>query len=145
VTSKPFLETPLDEIAAQVQVNVAGALQLTRLLAPGMVARGRGSVVNISSLAGYKPNTAQTVYSITKSAVNAMSLILRRELAPHGVHVMNVATPQIGVEPGLLDPARFVAAVAQGIESGTDELFLHRRSKWLMRLYAAFPGLMAWR
>lgn len=94
VTSKPFLETSLEEIDRIIRTNITGTLQLSRLIGADMAQRGRGTIVNISSLAGYKPNPAQTVYSITKSALNATSEALRagprparhphRQCRPHG-------------------------------------------------------------
>ncbi|MBN2311217.1 MAG: SDR family NAD(P)-dependent oxidoreductase [Candidatus Hydrogenedentes bacterium] len=141
VTSKPFLDTSLDEIGAQIGTNVAGMLQLTRLVAPVMLEQGEGMVINISSLAGYKPNTSQTVYSISKGAVNAASEALYAELKGRGIHVMNVPLPPIGTGPGQLAPERFAHRLERAIEREECELFLHRRSRFLMRLYRFLPFL----
>lgn len=144
VTSKPFLETSPEEIADLVEANVTGALQLTRLVAPVMPQPG-GVIVNVSSLAGYKPNPAQTVYSITKAAVNGMSEALRAELGPKGIHVMNVALASVGTEtdtqPGQTPVTVFAKALERAIERREDELFLSPVSKWLMRLYRFYPRL----
>ena len=145
VTSKPLQDTSLEEIDRLVRVNVTGALQLVRLTIPLMEASKRPSIVNISSLAGYKPNPAQTVYSITKAAVNGMSMALRSELAPRGFHVLNVALSTVH----LVDGARGAVTAAvlgqkleRAIERRQDELYFSWTTQWLMRLYTLFPPLM---
>ena len=146
VTSKPFLDTSLEDIEGLVKTNVTGCLQLTRLVAPMMIARGGGAVVNVSSLAGYKPNPTQTVYSVSKAAVNGISEALRAELAPHGIAVINAALSSVAVEgdaaPGQVPVAEVARRLEQAIVRETPELFLSPITKWLMRLYKFYPPLM---
>ena len=71
VTSKPLSETTLEETQRLIQTNVIGVLQLVQLLLPNL--NSPATNVNVSSLAGYKPNPSQTVYSISKKAVNGIS------------------------------------------------------------------------
>lgn len=145
VMSKPLLDSSLEEIDRVVRTNVTGALQLSRLVAPLMVARGQGMIVNISSLAGYKANPSQTVYSVSKSAVNGMSEALRAELGGSGIRVMNVALSSVGTEtdtrPGQVPVAAFAHALEKAMAKGQDELYLSVVTKWLMRLYKFFPPL----
>jgi short-subunit dehydrogenase len=145
VTSKPFLETTPEEIEWIMRTNVVGNLQLTRIATPLLQGSKRGSVVNISSLAGYKANPAQTVYSISKAAVNASSEALGRELSGSGIHVMNVALAGVAVnEPpqrGQVPVSRVAAAIEQGLERREAEVFLSPITKWLMRLYRFWPAL----
>lgn len=145
VTSKPLLETDLGEIAELVQTNITGTLQLTRLLIPLLENAKEPSIINISSLAGYKPNPTQTVYSITKAAVNGMSEALRAELAPKGFHVMNVGLSSVGThtdhQPGQVSAARYAHLLESALFNQRDELFLSPLNKWLMRLYKFLPGL----
>lgn len=144
VTSKPFTETSLAEIEAIIHANVIGALQLTRLLLPSMLERGAGAIVNISSLAGYKPNPTQTVYAISKAAVNGMSDALRAEVRGTGVHVMNVGLSSVATDAasqGGVPVERFASALEKALEKRQDELFLSPLSKWLMRLYKFLPFL----
>lgn len=141
VTSKPLLETSLAEIENIVRVNVTGPLQLCRLLAPAMVGRGSGTIVNISSLAGYKPNPAQTVYSITKGAVNAMSEALRAELRPRGIHVVNVALMGVGAGSGRIAVEEVGRRIERAITDRNAEVFFYLRTGLLMRLYAACQWL----
>jgi short-subunit dehydrogenase len=145
-TSKPFAETSLEEIDSLMRTNVIGPLQLTRLLLPGMRERGRGAIVHLSSLAGFKPNPAQTVYSASKGGVNAMSDALRRELEPLGIRVVNLALPSVALDgapaPGAIPVERVAAMIeraAAGSRSG--DFFFSPVSRWLMRSYRAFPFL----
>jgi short-subunit dehydrogenase len=140
VTSKPLMESSLEEIDRQIRTNVTGTLQLCRLLAP-MMAGGERVIVNISSLAGYKPNPAQTVYSVSKAGINAISEALRAELGPQGFHAMNVALMGIGTGPKQVPVEAFAARLERAILRREPELFIYRRTKWLMRLYRLFPGL----
>ncbi len=141
VTSKPFLETSLAEIDCIVRTNITGTLQLSRLIGADMAARGRGTIVNISSLAGYKPNPTQTVYSIAKGALNATSEALRAELGPRGVHIVNVALMSVGTGPMKVPVETVAQRIERAIANREPEIFFYRSSKWLMRLYAAFPFL----
>lgn len=141
VTSKPFLETSLEEIDRIVRTNITGTLQLSRIIGADMASRGRGAIVNISSLAGYKPNPAQTVYSITKGALNVASEALRAELGPRGVHLVNVALMGVGNGPMRIPVETVAHRIERAIANREPEIFFYRSSKWLMRLYAAFPFL----
>ena len=145
VTSKPFEDTTLDEMERQVRTNVTGPLQLTKLLLPMMLDREDPAIVTVSSLVGYKPNPAQTVYSITKWALNGLAHALRAELGPKGFHVLNVALSSVDIEGdgrrGAVPVADFAAALERALENKEDELFLSGASKWLMRLYQFYPPL----
>lgn len=141
VTSKPLLDTDPDEIDRQIRTNVTGTLQLVRLLAPGMIERKRGMIVNVSSLAGYKPNPTQTVYSISKAAVNAISDALEAEFRGTGIHVMNVALPSVGPGAGQVSVDQYAARLERAIQNREREVFLSAASKWLMRLYRFLPFL----
>jgi len=69
---------------------------VTRRVLPGMVARGRGHVVNIGSVAGHQVYAGGAVYCATKYAVRAISDALRHDVLGTGVRVSNV-------EPGLAE------------------------------------------
>ncbi len=145
VTSKPLMDTTLEEIDHLVRTNVTGTLQLTRLVIPLMVNRPHAAIINMSSLAGYKPNPTQTVYSITKTAVNGMSDALRSELGGQGIQVINAALSSVNVEGGQNPggvPFDIVARkIEEAVRRGQDEVYLSSVSKWLMRLYKFFPAL----
>jgi short-subunit dehydrogenase len=141
VTSKPLTATTDAEIDALIRTNIGGPLALCREVAAGMAASGAGYIVNISSLAGYKPNPAQTVYSITKAAVNGMSDALEAEYGPKGVRVMNVALMSVGEGSGQITEAAFAERLCRAIERDATELYLSSLTKWLMRAYRFYPPL----
>jgi short-subunit dehydrogenase len=140
VTSKPLMESSLEEIERQIHTNITGTLQFCRILVPVM-AEGAHIIVNMSSLAGYKPNPKQTVYSVSKSGINAISNALNAELGPQGFHVVNVALMGIGDGPRQEPVAVFAERLEQAMNRRQHELFMYRRTKWLMRLYALIPAL----
>jgi dehydrogenase/reductase SDR family protein 4 len=79
-------------------VNLKSAYRLTRLVAPGMVQRGSGCVVNIASIAGVRPQFQSLLYSMTKAALLMLTQSYALELGPHGVRVNAIA-------PGLVETA----------------------------------------
>ena len=88
------------------QVNLVGVVHLTKLLLPGMVERGRGTIVNNASISGYAWFPAATTYAAAKTGVVAFSESLRRELDGTGVNVLHLVTP--GVDTDMLDATREV-------------------------------------
>lgn len=83
-----------------INTNVIGLTYLTRQVLPGMVARGRGHVVNLGSVAGTYPYPGGNVYGATKAYVKQFSLNLRADLVGTPVRVTNV-------EPGLCGGTEF--------------------------------------
>ncbi len=86
----PYEEYPQEEIRLDVQVNLLAAMLLTHAVLPGMLERGRGHIVNISSLAGKIGFPLQTPYAATKAGLNMFTHSLRAELEnkPVGVSVI---------------------------------------------------------
>ncbi len=78
-----------------VDTNIKGLLTMTRLVVPGMVARGRGHVINIGSVAGDAAYAGGNVYCATKAAVKTLTDGLRIDVADTAVRVTNV-------KPGLV-------------------------------------------
>jgi serine 3-dehydrogenase len=79
-----------------IDTNVKGLLHVTRTCLPGLVARGRGDIVNIGSVAGHQVYAGGAVYAATKFAVRAISDALRYDVLGTGVRIVNV-------EPGLAE------------------------------------------
>jgi len=70
-----------------VDINLKGPTRLTALVASKMGESGGGSIINISSLASYKPSPLTTVYSAAKAGLNALTVASAQEYAPVGVRV----------------------------------------------------------
>lgn len=77
-------ETLFDKI---IDVNLKGPTRLTALVATKMAENSRGSIINISSLASYRPSPMTTVYSAAKAGLNALTAASAQEYAPVGVRV----------------------------------------------------------
>ncbi len=75
---------------ALMRVNFTSPARIMRRLAPAMVARGRGAIVNISSMAAITATPGMADYCASKAAIAHFSEVLREELAPTGVHVLTV-------------------------------------------------------
>jgi short-subunit dehydrogenase len=89
-----------DDIRGLVQVNLDAPIQLCRLVVPGMLRRGRGHIVNMSSLAGKAAVPYNTVYSATKHGLVGFTYSLRAELHGTGVSA-SVICPGYVTEAGL--------------------------------------------
>jgi short-subunit dehydrogenase len=81
-----------DEAAfdAVVQLNLLSPVRLIRALIPGMIERGNGLVVNVTSVAAFLAPPMQTSYASTKAALSTFSEALRWEVANSGVKVLTV-------------------------------------------------------
>jgi NAD(P)-dependent dehydrogenase (short-subunit alcohol dehydrogenase family) len=86
----PLIELQSDELRRQFETNVIGLAALTRTVAPSMIKRRSGKIVNISSVSGVLPTPFAGAYCSTKAALTAFSDSLRMELAPFGITVVTV-------------------------------------------------------
>lgn len=81
-----------------LEVNVKGLLNGIHAVAGQMVKRQRGTIINISSVAGRKTFANHVAYTATKFAVHGLSENLREELAPHNVRVVTIAPGAVETE-----------------------------------------------
>lgn len=89
----PFENIPLENWHRNVDLNlVGGAFLPCQVFGAGMVARGRGSIINIASVSAHLPLSRVVAYSAAKAAVLNLTRFLAREWAPKGVRV-NSITP----------------------------------------------------
>lgn len=82
-----FEELSDAQIRQQLEVNVLGAMNVTRAVLPSMRAQGSGHLVQISSLGGLAGFAGNAAYSASKFALEGWSEVLSRELAPFGINV----------------------------------------------------------
>jgi short-subunit dehydrogenase len=100
-----FHEQDLNDIESILKTNVIALQLLTRMVAPQMVERRSGHIVNIASVAGMTAVPYNTVYSSSKHAVIGFSLSLREELKPYGVGV-SVVSPTFVSDAGMFASGR---------------------------------------
>lgn len=92
--SGPLEQTPQDELARLMNVNVMGTFAVTRACLP-LLRQAQGRIVNISSISGLFAAPGLTAYVASKHAVEGMTAALRMELAPLGVKVCSIAPGKI--------------------------------------------------
>lgn len=91
IAQGPAIEMDDGQFDKMVEVNLKSAYRLTRLVAPGMCERGWGSIINIASIAGLRPQYHGLLYSMTKAALIMMTQSYAVELGPKGVRVNAIA------------------------------------------------------
>lgn len=89
-THSPLLETDVDSMTSLIELNVTALTRLTYAAVPGFVARGKGAIINISSIVGIAPEILNGVYGGSKAFVLAFSQSLHHELADKGVQIQAV-------------------------------------------------------
>lgn len=92
----PLQDGDPDDWERMLDTNVKGLLWVTRAVLPGMLARGRGHVVNIGSIAGHETYPSGAVYCASKAAVDRITTGLRMDVLGSGVKVSTV-------DPGLVE------------------------------------------
>jgi NAD(P)-dependent dehydrogenase (short-subunit alcohol dehydrogenase family) len=117
----PLREHDADAWRETLDVNLTGAFLATRAVLPSLLARGGGSIINVSSGAALPPRVEWGAYAVSKHALEGFSLNLAEELRGSGVRV-NVVDPgamRTGMraaaypeeDPGTLDPPAAVVGV----------------------------------
>ena len=85
---KPFLDATEADFDNTFAVNVKAAINVSQVVARGMVARGEGGViVNIASIASLRPMVDHAVYCASKAALDHLMRVMTLELGPHGIRV----------------------------------------------------------
>lgn len=98
-------------VSEMLQVNIVALTELTRLILPGMVARGRGKVMLVASIAGFSPGPNMAVYFASKAYVLSLGEALAYELGGTGVGVTVLC-------PGATDTEFFEVAGSIGTSVG---------------------------
>src|SRR5271165_4632640 len=113
---EPAQEAKLEDWELMIDTNVKGLTYCTRAFLPGMVARKRGHVINMGSVAGAFPYPGGNVYGATKAYVHQFSLNLRADLPGTGVRVTVV-------EPGLSGGTEFSQVRFHGDEAKAETVY----------------------
>ena len=101
-----------------IDVNIRGVLNCLAAFLPSMVSRGRGDIVNMSSVRGREAGPGGAVYAGTKQFLEGLTASLRAEVAASGVKVTSV-------QPGLVD----TPLVTGNLERGTDKRAVEDRAR----------------
>ncbi|MGQ0636498.1 MAG: SDR family NAD(P)-dependent oxidoreductase, partial [Planctomycetaceae bacterium] len=95
----PALDVTDEMFDKMMEINVKSALRLVRLTVPGMIERkSGGSIINISSIAGLRPQTDGLLYSFSKAGLNMLTRSWAREFGPYGIRVNAIAPGLIQTE-----------------------------------------------
>lgn len=131
-----FLDQPLEGIEREIAVNLSGVVNGMRLALPGMVARGRGHVINVSSMAGKMSLPGGAIYSATKFGVAALSRAVRAELPTRNVAISTVypATVATDLQTGIaldgvtvFQPEDVAEAILRCIREGKRDVAVPQR------------------
>lgn len=87
----PSLDITDDAVMKMVEINVLSAVRILRLTVPKMIEKGGGSIINISSIAGLRPQREGLLYSFTKAGLIMMTRTWADEWGRHGVRVNAIA------------------------------------------------------
>ena len=82
-----FAELDPKRLRQMIDLNVATLTDLCRAVAPAMIERGSGAIINVASTAAFQPGPKMAVYFATKAFVLSLTEALHEELAPSGIHV----------------------------------------------------------
>ncbi|HLE95938.1 MAG TPA: SDR family oxidoreductase, partial [Candidatus Thermoplasmatota archaeon] len=109
---QPFLEISDADLARMLDVNFKSAFLCTQAAGRRMVARKRGSIVNVSSMAGCFARPGSVAYGAAKAAVNSLTMSAAEALAPH-VNVNAVAPGFVDTELNAYVPAERRRAIEE--------------------------------
>ncbi len=118
---EPIHTCDIEDWERMIDTNMKGLLYVTRKIAPIMVARGSGHIINIGSIAGKEVYPNGNVYCATKFAVEALTQAMRKDLLEHGIKVTQVAPGAVKTE---FSAVRFHGDLqrAEGVYKGFDPL-----------------------
>jgi short-subunit dehydrogenase len=145
----PILDEPVSVQRAILDVNVHGVINGTKAVAPAMVERGRGHVVNVASAVGRAPAPGGATYSASKFAVVGFSEATRLELRPHGVDVTVVVPTIVQTELSAgvpsargvkrVTPDDVAAVIADAVRKPRPELWVPTWTRGLVRTTSLLP------
>jgi dehydrogenase/reductase SDR family protein 4 len=95
IAQEPVLQIDEAKFDKMIEINLKSAFRLIQAVAPGMCERGWGSIINIASIAGIRPQYHGMLYSMTKAALIMMTQSYALELGPKGVRVNAIAPGMI--------------------------------------------------
>ena len=158
----PFADAPLSQIDLITKVNLLAPIELSRIVLPGMLERGRGHIVNIASLGGKLALAYFHTYNATKYGIVGFSQSLRHELIDEPVSVSAICPGFVAREGmygrvedhveasggnplGTVAPERVGAAVVRAIREDVGEIVVNDRpARPIIALAAIAPAAALW-
>ena len=98
--TRSLLDTSAEEWQNLLDVNLSGAFRSMRAALPAMHARGRGSIVNVSSICAWRAEAGQSAYAASKAGLLALTRCAALESAEFGVRI-NAVVPSLAIHPHL--------------------------------------------
>jgi short-subunit dehydrogenase len=149
----PLGEIPLGKITELATVNLAAPIELTRLLVPGMIERGRGGVAFVSSIAGVTGVRGEAVYAATKAGLGGFAESLAYEVRGRGVTVSVIVPgvidtpffsrrgrPYGRARPAPLPAGRVAAAIVSALEHERPVVYVPGWLRFPAWLHGTAPG-----
>jgi 3-oxoacyl-[acyl-carrier protein] reductase len=145
-------------VDSQIDVNLKGVVHGVRAVVPGMMAQGRGHIVNVASLAALAPVSGLALYCASKHAVRGYSLSVALELRSHGIAVTVVCpdavqTPMLDIQrdvdaaaltfsgPRVLTPREVSEGIVRALDERPLEVLLPPSRGWMAKVASLAPGL----
>ncbi|MBC7415674.1 MAG: SDR family NAD(P)-dependent oxidoreductase [Herminiimonas sp.] len=113
---EPAQKALLDDWETMIDTNCKGLVTMTHMLLPGMIARDRGMIINLGSIAGNTPYPGGNVYGATKAFVDQFTLNLRADLVGTNVRATNIA-------PGLCSGTEFSNVRFKGDDAAAAKVY----------------------
>lgn len=120
--------------SSEIAINLEAPIILSGMLIPHLAGRKEAAIINVSSGLGFVPAARMPVYSATKAAMHAYSMVIRHQVKPLGIKVFEVIPPAVDTELNQegrakrggyhagLGPEEFVAAVMKGLAADQYEI-----------------------
>lgn len=150
----PLVDTSTGEVDGVMRVDLIAPMQLTRLVLPGMLERGRGRIVLMSSIAGLVGVRNESVYSAAKGGLSTFADSLSDELAGSGVGVTVVAPGPVATDffshrgkpytrrwPRPISTSTVAEAICDGIIAERRTVVIPRWLEFAARMHGMTPGL----
>lgn len=120
--SKIFMQLTNKDWKEIFDVNLFGAVYFSRAVLPGMIERGYGKIINITSVKGHPFVSAKPAYASSKAAIIRMTSSMAEEFAPYGILINSVA-------PGFTETEMVEKTISPKIQSQIDKIPLKRMAK----------------
>lgn len=156
---RAFPDYSLAEMQSVLSINLVAAMELTRLVLPGMLNRGKAHIVNIASLAAKKGHPYDSIYSASKAGLLMWADALRQELASTGVGISTICPGYISGQGMMADtgipapslagtstPDKVAIALIKAIEQNQGEVIVNgdpitaNLTKLLLAISQFFPS-----